>query len=105
MDSESLRLKEEELARREAAIEQREAAAVDGGAQPVQPKGPKKNFPICYPIVHHSPLSVPKGARRAAVFIAFYAYIAIMLVSLYNLIVAWINIFTRLANPSTSITF
>ncbi len=104
MDEDSIRRKAEELARREAELEARERnMGADGNSATTAPvqQGPKKNFPICYPLVYHNPFSISDRHRKLSALVSFGAWVAFMVVLVLNLGVALVS---AILYPQTSMT-
>jgi len=94
LDEDSLRRKAEELARREIELEARERGmGTDGTTATTAPveQGPKKNFPICYPLVYHNPFSITDTHRKISALFSFGAWVAFAVVLVLNLGVALVS--------------
>ncbi|KAL9647053.1 hypothetical protein ABK040_016495 [Willaertia magna] len=88
---EALRLKAMELARREQDLEKREKLITDREEQLPQSK---KNWPKCYPIVHHSIGEVPEEfMRRKLAYVGYIGWMAFVACLACNMIAAYITCF------------
>jgi len=90
MDNEALRLKAMELARREAALEQREREV-----QHLQDSAPvKKNWPKCYPLVHHDIGAIPaEFLRRKLAYLGYISWMVFCVLLFLNLAACFITSF------------
>eukprot|EP00879_Flechtneria_rotunda_P021332 GHRR01022482.1.p1 GENE.GHRR01022482.1~~GHRR01022482.1.p1 ORF type:complete len:278 (+),score=76.22 GHRR01022482.1:828-1661(+) len=82
-----------ELAAREAAIVQREAALLAKERELRNREaelrqnglGPRKNWPVCFPLIHHDiAADIPPGSQPM-VRMAYYCYLGLIVSLLYNL--------------------
>lgn len=101
MDEESLQHRIQDVERREMEVSKRErelaitAESLGAGGEGRVDDGPKKNFPLCYPIVYHSIWAIKNNHRRVNCLLGFIAWILFSLISVFNFITAIVTIFSN----------
>jgi hypothetical protein len=107
LDDASLKLRAEELSRREADLARREQqlGPIDPDA-PIEPvvEVDKPNWPICRPVLSHKIRKLKSHFFKAMAVMGYLGWFFIMAALLLNHIGAWVSIFAPIAQPPNGIT-